>query len=323
VGVLGADLVADKGRWRIKRIYTTESWNPGLVAPLDQPALRVSEGDYLLAVNGEPLTTDKDPYELMNGTAKMQTLLLVNSKPATEGAWTIKVQPIESEAGLHQLAWIEDNRRKVDQLSKGKLAYVWVPNTGGAGFNNFNRYYFAQQDKQGAVIDERFNGGGLLDDYMVDLMVRRLRAAITNEAAGAPALRLPAGILGPKVLLINEMAGSGGDFFPWVFRQQKVGPLIGTRTWGGLVKSSVHYAFVDNGLMTAPDNAIFDPKENKWVGENMGIAPDIEEKITAKAVAEGRDLQLERAVAEALKLLEKEPWPNVQKPAYSTPAKMK
>lgn len=323
VGVLGADLVADKGRWKIRRIYTSESWNPGLVAPLDQPGMRVSEGDYLLAVNGESLTTEVDPYKLLNGTAKMQTMLTVNSKAVMEGAWTVRVQPIENENGLRQLAWIEDNRRKVDQLSQGKLGYVWVPNTGSPGFNAFNRYFFAQQNKQGAVIDERFNGGGLLDDYMVDLMIRRLRAAITNEAPGGQSMRLPAGILGPKVLLINEMAGSGGDFFPWVFRHQQVGPLIGTRTWGGLVKSSVHYAFIDNGVMTAPDNAIFDPKEGKWIAENMGIAPDINIGITAQTVAEGRDLQLERAVQEALRLLEKEPFPVVQKPPYPTPAKRK
>ncbi len=321
MGVLGADLVPANGRWKIKRIYTTESWNPGMVAPLAQPNLKVNEGDYILAINGQPLTTSKDPYEMLNGTARLQTILLINSKPATEGAWTIRVQPIENENALRQLAWIEDNRREVEELSKGKLGYVWVPNTGGSGFTNFNRYYFAQQDKEGAVIDERFNGGGLLDDYMVDLMVRRLRAAITNEVPDGRALRLPAGILGPKVLLINELAGSGGDFFPWIFRQQKVGPLIGTRTWGGLVKSSVHYAFVDGGAMTAPDNAIFDPKEKKWVAENMGVAPDIEQKISALAVSKGKDLQLERAVEETLKLLEKEPWPSVKKPPYSTPAK--
>jgi tricorn protease len=228
---------------------------------------------------------------------------------------------VDNEDGLRRLAWIEDNRRKVDSLSKGKLGYVWVPNTGGSGFTNFNRYYFAQQDKEGAVIDERFNGGGLLDDYMVDLMVRRLRAAITNEVPDGKPMRLPAGILGPKVLLINELSGSGGDFFPWIFRQQKVGPLIGTRTWGGLVKSSVHYAFIDGGAMTAPDNAIFNPYENKWVAENMGVAPDVEQKITAKSVAEGHDLQLEKGVEETLKLLEREPWPSVKNPPYSTPAK--
>jgi tricorn protease len=319
VGVLGVDLTADAGMWKIGRIYTTESWNPGVVAPMAQPDLKVKEGDYILEVNGQPLTANEDPYKLLNGTAKLQTVLLVNNKPSADGAWTIKVQPIESENQLRQLAWIEDNRRKVDELSNGKLAYVWIPNTGGPGFNAFNRYYFAQQHKQGAVIDERFNGGGLLDDYMVDMMTRRLRAAISNEVPGGSPTNLPAGILGPKVLLINELAGSGGDFFPWVFRQQKVGPLIGTRTWGGLVKSTVHYAFVDGGAMTAPDNGIFDPRNNKWIAENTGVAPDIEVKITAKSVAQGKDLQLERAVEELLKLLEKEKMPEVKQPPYSSP----
>lgn len=321
VGVLGADLIAIDGRWKIKRIYTTESWNPGLVAPLAQPNLKVEEGHYILAINGQPLTADKDPYELLNGTAALQTILTVNTKPTPEGAWTIRVQPGTRENALRQLAWVEDNRRKVAELSKGKLGYVWVPNTSGAGFTSFNRYYFAQQDKEGAVIDERFNGGGLLDDYMVDLMVRRLRASITNEVPAGKAMRLPAGILGPKVLLINELAGSGGDFFPWIFRQQKVGPLIGTRTWGGLVKSSVHYSFVDGGAMTAPDNAIFDPMTSKWVAENTGVSPDIEQKISADAVSKGHDLQLEKAVDEALKLLQKEPRPSVVNPPYATPAK--
>jgi len=322
-GVLGADLVIADGKWKIKRIYTTESWNPGVVAPLAQPNLKVEEGDYILAINGRPLTADTDPYELLNATAGMQTILQVNNKAGEDGAWTVTVRPTGSEAGLRQLGWIEDNRKKVNELSHGKLGYVWVPNTGGSGFSNFNRYFFAQQDKQGAVIDERFNGGGLLDDYMVDLMVRRLRAAATNEVPDGKPMRLPAGILGPKVLLINELAGSGGDFFPWVFRQQKVGPLIGTRTWGGLVKSSVHYAFIDGGAMTAPDNGIFDPVQNKWIAENMGISPDVEQKITAQAVSQGKDLQLEKAVEVALQLLEKEPWPSVTKPPYSTPAKKK
>ncbi|MEO7310565.1 MAG: PDZ domain-containing protein [Chitinophagaceae bacterium] len=323
VGVLGADLVAVNGRWKISRIYNTESWNPSLVAPLAQPDLKVQQGDYILAVNGMALTSLDDPYQWLNGAAKVQTVLLVNNKPGTEGAWTVRVKPLDSESSLRQLAWVEDNRRKVDELSKGKLGYVWVPNTGGAGFNSFNRYYFAQQDKQGAVIDERFNGGGSLDDYMVDLMVRRLRAAITNEVPGGTATRLPAGILGPKVLLINELAGSGGDFFPWIFRHQNVGPLIGTRTWGGLVKSTTHYSFIDGGAMTAPDNAIFDPKQNVWIAENMGIAPDIEQKISASAVSQGRDLQLEKAVEETLKLLEKERWPAVTHPPFSTPGKKK
>ncbi len=191
----------------------------------------------------------------------------------------------------------------VDKLSNGRLGYIWVPNTGGGGFVSFNRYYFAQQDKEGAVIDERFNGGGLLDDYMVDLMTRSLRAGLTNEVPNGKPMKLPAGILGPKVLLINELAGSGGDFFPWVFRQQKAGKLIGMTTWGGLVKSSTHYALVDGGGLTAPDNAVFDPINNKWIAENKGVAPDIEVRQDAKALSNGSDPQLERAVEELMKQL--------------------
>ena len=322
-GVLGADLVQKQGRWQIKRIYTTESWNPTLAAPLAQPDLKVAEGDFILSIDGKELTAAKDPYELLDGRAGQQTVLLVNHQPSAEGAWTIRVEPVQNENALRQRAWVEDNRRKVDELSHGKLGYVWVPNTGGGGFVSFNRYFFAQQDKEGAVIDERFNGGGSLDDYMVDLMIRRLRAAITNEVPGGKAYRLPAGILGPKVLLINELAGSGGDFFPWAFRHQKVGPLIGTRTWGGLVKSSVHYAFVDGGAMTAPDNAVFDPIQHKWIGENEGIAPDIEQRLDAVSLSKGVDPQLAKAVQECLRLLEQEPAPSVEHPPYSTPAKKK
>ncbi|MHA4809217.1 S41 family peptidase [Flavitalea flava] len=323
VGVLGADLVQNGGRWQIKRILTTESWNPGLSAPLAKPGLKVNEGDYILSIDGVDLNADTDPYALMDGKAGQQTVLSINSKPSLEGAREIRIEPTGNENALRQRAWVEDNRRKVDELSQGKLGYVWVPNTGGPGFISFNRYYFAQQDKAGAVIDERFNGGGLLDDYMVDLMVRRLRASLTNEVPDGRPMRLPAGILGPKVLLINELSGSGGDFFPWVFRHQKVGPLIGSRTWGGLVKSSVHYALVDGGALTAPDNAVYDPVQHKWIAENEGVPPDIEQKIDALSVSKGRDLQLEKGVEECLRLLEQEPQPSLEHPLFSKPAKRK
>ena len=321
VGLLGADLEADQGRWRIGRIYTYESWNPELTAPLDRPGLRVSQGDYLVGVNGVELTADQDPYRLLDGTADVQTVLHLNDAPTMEGSWTVTVEPIRSENALRQRAWVEDNRRRVDELSGGRLAYVWVPNTGGPGVVSFNRYFFAQQDKEGAVIDERFNGGGNLDDYMVDYMTRSLRAAITNEVPGGAPFVLPQGVLGPKVLLINELAGSGGDYFPWAFRQQQVGPLIGTRTWGGLVKSSVHYALIDGGALTAPDNAVFDPVNNAWVAENEGVPPDIEVLLDARTVAQGRDPQLERAVQEALRLLEQNPLPRVTPPPFPSPSR--
>ncbi|MEM6703053.1 MAG: PDZ domain-containing protein [Acidobacteriota bacterium] len=320
IGLLGADFIADGGRWKIERIYTYESWNPNVQAPLDVPGLGVEEGHYLVGVNGVELTADEDPYELFDGTVGQQTTLHVNDAPQFEGARTVTVEPIRSENGLRRRAWIEDNRRRVDELSGGRLAYVWVPNTSTPGVVDFDRYFFAQQDKEGAVIDERFNGGGLLDDYMVDLMTRKLRAAITNEVPNGAPMRLPAGLLGPKVLLINEYAGSGGDFFPWVFRQQQAGPLIGMRTWGGLVKSSVHYPFVDGGAMTAPDNAIFDPNKNEWIGENVGIPPDIEVQIDALAAAEGRDPQLERGVEELMKLLPESPPGPIQLPPFPRPA---
>jgi tricorn protease len=233
----------------------------------------------------------------------------------------VTVEPVESEDPLRQRAWVEDNRRRVDELSGGRLAYVWVPNTGQPGVVSFNRYFFAQQDRAGAVIDERFNGGGLLDDYMVDLMTRRLRAAITNEAPGGKPFVLPAGILGPKVLLVNELSGSGGDFFPWVFRQQQAGPLVGTRTWGGLVKSSVHYLLVDGGGLTAPDNAVFDPVKRAWIAENEGVPPDVEVLLDARSVADGKDPQLERGVTEALRRLAEAPPAEVVPPPFPTPAR--
>ncbi|WP_179346315.1 S41 family peptidase [Winogradskyella ursingii] len=318
VGLLGADLVEKNGRWKIERIYTTESWNPGLSGPLDAPGLKIEEGYYIVGINGNEIKADENLYKHLDGTSGMQTILHINDKPEFKGHWTEVVETIRSENSLRQRAWVEDNRRLVDKLSNGRLGYVWVPNTGGPGFVSFNRYYFAQQDKEGAVIDERFNGGGLLDDYMVDLMTRSLRAGLTNEVPNGTPMKLPAGILGPKVLLINELAGSGGDFFPWVFRQQNAGKLIGMTTWGGLVKSSTHYGLIDGGGLTAPDNAVFDPINNEWVAENKGVAPDIEVRQNAKALSKGNDPQLERAVEELIKQLgtKKE----IKAPKFSKPA---
>jgi tricorn protease len=319
VGLLGADLSVDNSRWKINRIYTTESWNPGLNGPLDSPGLNIKEGYYIVGVNGKELKGTDNIYQFLDGTVNKQTIIHINDKPSFKDHWTEIVKPISSENSLRQRTWVEDNRRLVDKLSNGRLGYVWVPNTGGPGFVSFNRYFFAQQDKEGAVIDERFNGGGLLDDYMVDLMTRSLRAALTNEVPNGQPMTLPAGILGPKVLLINELAGSGGDFFPWVFRQQKAGKLIGMTTWGGLVKSSTHYPLIDGGRVTSPDNAVFDPINNEWIGENKGISPDIEVRQDAKALQNGNDPQLERAVSELMKQLG--PKRSITPPKFSEPAK--
>jgi len=320
VGVLGADLTPHNGRWQISRIFTTEQWNPGLSAPLDQPGMRVREGDYLLAVEGVELTADEDPYQRLYGMVGRQIRLHFSRTPSMADAWSEVVIPAATETALRQRAWVEDNRRKVDELSGGRLAYVWVPNTSNPGLVSFDRYYFSQQDRSAAVIDERFNGGGLLDDYMVDLMNRQLRAAITNEAVNGLPFRLPAGILGPKVLLINQYAGSGGDFFPWVFRHLEIGPLIGMRTWGGLVRSCGHYPLVDGGNANAPCNAVFEPGVG-LIAENEGVPADIEVRITARDLAAGRDPQLERGVREALRLLEIHGEVEVVQPPFPRPAR--
>jgi tricorn protease len=232
----------------------------------------------------------------------------------------VTLVPIRSETQLRQRAWVEDNRRRVDSLSGGKLAYVWVPNTGGPAITAFDRYYFAQQDRQGAVIDERFNGGGLLDDYMVTIMNRKLVGGVTDYVPGVGSVHLPiSGVPGPKVLVTNEMAGSGGDYFPWVFRQMQVGPLVGTRTWGGLVNAAVPYPLVDGGTITAPARAVFGP--NGFIAEGEGVHPDIEVLQESRLVMQGRDPQLERAVKEALDLVATKGVQAAKPPAFPNKAR--
>ena len=313
VGLLGADFSVDKGRYRIQRIYTAGSWNPRLHAPLSVPGLKIAEGNYILDVNGRSLSAPDNLYSYFEGAAGKLTTMRVNSTPTVQGSWIVTVMPIADDEALRTQAWIDDNRRLVDKLSGGRLAYVWLPNTAGNGYTAFNRYYFAQQDKQGAIIDERYNQGGEVADYIVQQLSRPL-AGYFAERAGRSVTMPMAGIFGPKVMLINESAGSGGDALPYYFRLAKIGPLIGTRTWGGLVGTLGVPSPIDNGGITAPDLAFYD-LNGKWAIENEGVAPDIEVENTAADLNRGRDAQLERAVAEALKLLEAHPIPPVPRPA--------
>jgi tricorn protease len=306
VGLLGADFTIENGHYRIARIYDGESWNPGLSAPLAQPGMRVNVGDYLLEVNGQKLDGGQNLYRLFEATAGNQTVIRVNDRPATEGSRLVTVVPVANENQLRMMDWVEGNRRKVDVLSEGRLAYVYLPNTGGGGYTFFNRYYFAQQDKKGVVIDERNNGGGSAADYMVDIMGRQLHGYFNSKAADRKPFTTPmAGIWGPKVMIINERAGSGGDLLPYMFRNMDLGPLIGTRTWGGLVGIWDTPAFVDGGRMQAPRGGFFDV-HGEWAVEAEGVAPDIYVEQLPAEVIQGRDPQLERAVEEALKLLETE-----------------
>jgi tricorn protease len=313
VGLLGADYVIENGRYRIRRIYTGENWNPELQAPLSAPGVQVSEGDYLLEVNGRPLVPPANVYQLFEGTAGRQTLIRVNSMPSAEGSRVVTVVPAASEEGLRTRAWIEGNRRLVDKLSGGRLAYVWLPNTGGPGYTAFNRYYYAQQQKEGAVIDERYNQGGMVADYIVNELGRQ-RMGYFARRDGRPAPSPAAGLYGPKVMVVNESAGSGGDALPYYFKMLGIGPLVGTRTWGALVGTLGIPATIDGGGITAPSLAFYD-LNGRWALENEGVAPDIEVENTPAAVMAGRDPQLERAVEEALKLLEQKPARPVPRPA--------
>jgi tricorn protease len=313
VGLLGADLAVENGRYRIKRIYTGENWNPDLRAPLSAPGVQVAEGDYLLEVNGRSLVPPTNPYSIFEGTAGRQTLIRVNKTPSIEGSRLVTVVPVPSEEGLRTRAWIEENRRLVDKLSGGRLAYVWLPNTAGPGYTAFTRYYYAQQDKEGAIIDERYNHGGQVADYIVNELDRKLMGFFVQRD-GQPTTSPIAGIYGPKVMIINESAGSGGDALPYMFHLRKLGPMVGTRTWGGLVGTLGVPTTIDGGGITAPTLAFYD-LSGRWAVENEGVAPDIEVEYTPADVIKGHDPQLERAVQEGLKLLGQNPVHRAPRPA--------
>ncbi len=303
VGLLGADYEVQSGLYRFKKTYLGESWNPDIKAPLREPGVNINPGDYLLEVNGVPVSASINLYKYFEGTANRQIKIKVNNKSSAEGARVVTVVPVDNENPLRNIAWVEGNRRKVDELSKGQLAYVYLPNTANQGYYNFNRYYFAQQDKKGAVMDERNNGGGSAADYMVDIMARQLHGYFNSRANDhRPFLTPNAGIFGPKVMLINERAGSGGDLLPYLFNKMKIGPLIGTKTWGGLVGTWDTPPLVDGGRMVAPRGGFYD-LNGQWAVEGVGISPDIEVQQTPADVIKGHDPQLERAVDEAMKLL--------------------
>jgi tricorn protease len=304
-GLLGADYKIENGKYRFARIFNGENWYPELRAPLTQPGVDVRNGDYLLEVNGVEVRADTEVYRYFENTAGKQIRIKVSANPDGKDAREATVVPLEQEFDLRNRAWEEDNRRKVDQLSGGKLAYVHVPDTATGGYINFNRFYFAQTDKQGAVIDERYNHGGAIADYIIDLLGRPLRNCATTRE-GDKWCSPMAQIYGPKTMIINEMAGSGGDALPWMFRQDKLGPLVGMRTWGGLVGIGGYPPLLDGGFVTAPRAAIYG-LHGEWEVENHGIAPDVEVENDPASVAAGRDPQLEKAVQLTLEALKKNP----------------
>ena len=314
VGLLGADYSVENGRYRFVRVYNGENWNPQLQAPLTQPGVNVTAGEYLLAVRGRDVHSSDNLYSFFQETAGKQIVLKVGPNPDGSGSREVTVVPVESEKALRHLAWIEANRRKVDHLSGGKLAYVYLPDTAMGGFTNFNRYFFAQVGREGAVLDERYNHGGDIADYIIEYLNRRPMARITTRE-GEDITDPTQAIYGPKVMIINQFAGSGGDAMPWYFRKAGIGPLIGEKTWGGLIGIGGYPPLMDGGRVTAPRWAFYGLR-GEWEVENHGIAPDVEVDLDPKLVREGHDPQLERAVTVALEMLKKNPPPTYERPRY-------
>ncbi len=314
VGLLGADYSIENGRYRFQKVFGGENWNPQLHAPLTQPGVNVKNGEYLLAVNGRDLHATDNVYSFFQETAGKQTVIRVGPNADGSGGREVTVVPIPNENQLRHLDWIEGNRRKVDELSGGRLAYVHLPDTAEGGFTNFNRYYFSQVGREGAVIDERYNHGGQLADYIIDYL-RRPVMSLVETREGETYSEPVESIYGPKVMIINQFAGSGGDAMPWYFRKAGIGPLIGHQTWGGLVGIGGYPVLMDGGGVTAPRWAIYGLK-GEWEVENHGIVPDVVVDMDPKLVREGHDPQLEKAVEVELDLLKKNPPKTYPKPAY-------
>jgi tricorn protease len=304
-GLLGADYSVANDRYKFAKIYNGQNWTPSLTAPLTLPGININVGEYLFAVNGRELHATDNLDSFFDGTAGKQTILHVGYKADESDGHDVTVVPADSEFGLRNLDWIESNRRKVDELSGGKVAYIYMPNTGGAGYDNFNRYFYAQLDKQAVVLDERYNEGGFIADYVVGVLgLKPLSGAIERDGE---AVHDPVGaIFGPKAMIINQSAGSGGDAMPWYFRKAGLGTLVGVKTWGGLVGIGGYPTLIDGGGVTAPRYAIYG-LNGEFEVEGHGIAPDVEVEELPKDVAAGHDLQLEKAVSIVMEQLKEHP----------------
>jgi len=313
-GLLGADYEVANGRYRFKKVYGGLNWTPDLRSPLTEPGVDVRAGEYLLTVNGRDVRPPANLYSFFENTSGKIVEITVGPNPDGTGSRTVQVVPIASEAALRNRDWVEGNLKKVDQATGGRVAYVYVPNTAAAGHTYFKRYFYPQAHKDAIIVDERFNGGGSVADYYIDILRRPF---ISNWAMRyGDDLKTPtASIQGPKVMIIDEMAGSGGDLLPWMWRKFKLGPLVGQRTWGGLVGVLGFPILMDGGSITAPNLAIWTPEEG-WVVENEGVPPDVDVEQTPADVIAGHDPQLEKAIEVVMAELKKSPAPKPQRPAY-------
>ncbi len=314
VGLLGVDWSLENGAYRIERIIRGAPWDAEARSPLLEPGVDVKEGDYVLAVNGVPLDTSKDPWASFEGLAGETVVLTVNDRPRVTGARDVLVKTLRSETRLRHLAWIESNRRRVDEATNGRVGYIYVPNTGIDGQNELVRQFSAQYPKEGLIVDERFNSGGQIPDRFIELL-NRPPLSFWAVREGRDWRWPPVAHFGPKVMLINGWSGSGGDAFPYYFRKAGLGPLIGTRTWGGLIGISGAPQLIDGGRVTVPTFRMYST-EGEWFKEGHGVDPDIEVIDDPTQLAKGRDPQLERAIEEVLHMLEERPFALPKRPPY-------
>lgn len=275
--------------------------------------MNINVGDYILAVNGNELNGTDDIYRFFENTADKIVELSIGTLPDDPHPRLVKVVPVSSEQALRNRDWVESNLKKVNEATKGQVAYVYVPNTSTLGHEYFKRYFYPQANKKAIIVDERFNGGGSLADYYIRLLTNPLQA-YWHLRYGNDLKSPSASIQGPKVMLIDETAGSGGDFLPWMFRKYKVGTLIGKRTWGGLVGILGYPEFIDGGEVTAPNLGIWTPEG--FIVENIGVPPDIEVEQTPSEVIKGHDPQLEKAIETILKQLEENPVKDPVRPPF-------
>ena len=314
VGYLGIDWQLDNRAYKIKKIIKGAPWDNEVRSPLDAPGLNIKEGDYILAVNGIPIDITKDPWAAFEGLAGETVELTVNSKPEMEGSHKIVVETLKDETRLRNLAWIEANRVYVDKKTNGKIGYIYVPDTGINGQTELERQFNAQFNKDGLIIDERFNNGGQIPDRFIELLNRKPLAFFAVRD-GINWQWPPVANFGPKVMLINGWSGSGGDAFPDFFRKAGLGPLIGLRTWGGLIGISGAPALIDGGSITVPTFRQYNP-DGTWFLEGHGVDPDITIVDDPTQLANGTDPQLEKGVETVTDMLKKNPPVHPKQPAY-------
>ncbi len=308
-GLLGADLEVVGGRYRIARVFDGVRWNPFLDAPLAAPEVNAKAGEFILAINGQPLTGDDNIFQYLSGANGSQLTLTLASTASGANSREVIVEPTSNEAGLRLWDWVESNRARVEEATDGRVAYVYMPDTAGGGFTYFNRMFFAQADKDALIMDDRANGGGQAANYVIELLNRPLLGG-WNDREGLPWTTPGAAITGPKTMLIDQDAGSGGDFMPYAFRYTGLGPLIGTRTWGGLIGISTNPGLVDGGGVSVPYFRFYTP-EGEYRIENEGVAPDYRVELDQMALETGRDTQLEAAIGYIMGQIENTPRRNL------------